>query len=464
MTGACTERVSKGLWWTCSRDQGVLSTGDSAPERPLLSFTPGSGHVRADLLLLSGTSSIDLSTRPGALRRLLTDEAGRCGATADSWMTALSAHLLRCAPRWNVWRPETGSAGGLVGTLGGMTHPVLGMAYDSGTRPVEEIPLWASPGLMQKSLRDAARVTFGASKATRPVMRTFAVCLAPLCHKKGDLGRPAAGARWWSLGVAVAAAGLLEADQIAATLAAGAEADPPTEHEMLPSNDDMSLMKLALRSLGPAAAARVAIDAASAPSALHALRVLDLYVRTREDLEGAPPSRLERLESACLAVARFDTGRRDTPRRSIPSAPLRQFRTPSIRTGVTDREPALTTPQPPPPGRARPERRTFSYDAEITRLHGRRIGPLTLSLPWNSLELRAWGSALSNCLGSYASPVSARRTVVIGVREGPRLIGACEIRPEQTRLVQFLGRANRPLPDRVTSPVLRHLRSLALIA
>ncbi|MCC7078580.1 MAG: PcfJ domain-containing protein [Acidimicrobiia bacterium] len=445
------ELLCEGVWWTDEADASVVAVEDEGRREPRLRVSRAGARVRAELLFLSGKRAVDLSTRPAAVLDVLAAAAGGFGPDGGD-RPVLAERLHRRSREWQTWAPGAGTDTGALAALGGMTHPVLGFAYDAGVRPAGEIPLWASPALGQESAVDAARMAFG-PKATRPVMRAFVGCMAP-SPDASEAERPEV--QWWQVGVALAGARVLEPDHLAAVMST-----PARPVGTVPTNDDVADMRRALELLGPSVAARLAVDALGRDTGRHLLGILRLFLTVHRDLERQPPSRLDRLERDCLAVARVDPG----PRRPYPqcgTAPPPRPRA-NAEAAPDPETAALAIPRLAPPVRRRVLPPRFEYPPRIADLHGTAIGELTLVLPWSAHELTVWGRSQQNCLGGFGLAVAAGMSVVVGVRRGRQLVAALELRPESRTIMQFLGPHNRPVPAGMARPVITYLRLCGLV-
>ncbi len=436
------EQIAAGLSWVEDGEGALVVAGKSRTGRTLLEMRPTEpGRVRCGLCVPAGRGGVDLSARPGALLAVLTGHAAAAGHDPGDWCAALAGALLAAARRWGTWQPPSEGRPDVRRFLGGMTHPLLGRAYDAGVATVGEIPAWASPALTRTDARGAARTLWGPG-ATRPVVRALARCCAP--HPRGRARE--APPLWWHLAWGVAAAGVLEPDQVAAVLSA-----PPLAAVSAPGTDDVAAIRRALTLLGPPTSTRLLLAGLTEGDPHRLLAVLSLFGAVHRDIPGRPPAHLDRLERACLAVARVDPG-------------------PATRGRPTARRNTDILPAPPPPTTVRTARgRTsgerlgrFVYVGAVADLHQHRLGELTLVLPRTPAELHAWGGAMGNCLGAFAPAVAADKSVVVGVRHNGALVAALELRRGNGSLRQFLGPHNRPAPPGVVTPVLRHLKGVGL--
>ena len=441
------ERLTDGLWY----DRTTASTSVVGVRRrsgggiePMLRFRRAAMNgrrVHVDLVLLGGDRTVEVSFHPAATVDLVRGHAERRGADPNGWSGALFRSVVEDARRWGSWTPsETGTdiAGpAALAVLGGVTHPILGEAYDRGVEPAGEIPRWASPALAESSMAAAAVRLFGAAAPTRAVTRALGSLLL----------RPSVA--WWQLAVASAITSVCAGDDLAAVLSASGT-EPPGP---LPSAEDVAVLRAGFARLEPARAKRLAVDALAAGGGRrleHALRAL---VEAGDDVPWPPPVRLADLEAACLRATAIDPA----PPRPSPPPPRRAVLVDEPRPA---RMPSWTTARraPSTSGRAPAADAAFTHPAPVRAIDGCLLGgDLELVLPRTPEELRAWGRMLGNCLGDFGAAVAEQRSVIVGVRHRGALVAAVELLPNLREVRQFLGVRNRVPPPSVVDPVLARL-------
>lgn len=439
---AAMERLTDGLWYereTASSSRVGVRRRSSGEVEPVLRLRRGAMNgrrVHVDLVLLGGDRCVEVSFHPAATVDLVRGHAERRGCDANGWMGPLLRAVVDDAARWGSWTPSGDDASPLA-VLGGVTHPLLGAAYDAGVTPTGEVPRWASPALAEPSMRAAAVRLFGASVATKAVVRSLAASLV----------RPAVA--WWQLAVASASTSVCTADDVAAVVSA-----PSAEPPGLPTAEDVTVLRAGLALLEPARAKRLVLDALAADGG--GVRQLEVALRSlvevKDDVRWPPPVRLAELEAVCLRAAAVDPAPRRPPRprpdvalaADTPAAPRRASWT-------TARRAPSTRGGPPAPTA------TFAHPPDVRALDGRVLGDLELVVPRTPDELAAWGRMLGNCLGDFGAAVAEHRSVILGVRERGALVAAVELLPDLLEVRQFLGAHNRVPPAHVVDPVLGHL-------
>jgi hypothetical protein len=274
-------------------------------------------------------------------------------------------------------------------------------------------------------------------------------------RRAADDGPPAL--RWWTLAVALAGVAVLEPDHIARILAISAD-----EPDNAPTVDEVRLLGASAEFLGAESYSRVCSEALDDELVARLLRCLRTLLTVRDFVPRPLPMRLDALEHACLSVAALNP--RPIEERPAQPVAVRAVPPAAVPT-LPDERPSWAYPRraPAPPrwaARQRPRldvaaRLDFPRDMEV--FDGLVIGDLTLSLARTPNELRQWGRLLHNCLADFVQPATFGASVVVGVRQHERLIGAFEVSPVDRSLVQFVGDRNRPLPETVTTPVRREL-------
>lgn len=432
------EQVAAGLEWSDEPGGAVLGVRRGTPglATPVARIRVHEGRLDVDLLFLAGGRAVDVTVSPGAVVEVLTSHARRARRDPNGWLDALATRLQRRAEAWGTWSPAGGDTG-FVAVLGGMTHPVLGAAYDAGADPVSDIPRWATGPLRADTVVAAARRLY-AGRATRPVVRGLAACLSPA----GERAHLRHSIAWWPIALAAAGRDVLEPDRLAAVLAAGRRVEGPP-----PDRQDLDTVERGLALLGAPAAARVLGDALTGPEHPRRLvEVLRVLGQVQHHLAWPPPPRLDELAAACLRVAALDPDPAGHDRPPRPGRP-----------------PEWAVPRHAPEVEHPRVTHRYRYPTAVGHLDGQVLGPLTLVLPRTPEELVSWGELLANCLADYRPAVAAGRSVVIGVREHDALVAALEMRSAERRLVQFLGVRNRPPAPAVSAPVIEHLVQLGLI-
>ncbi len=459
-------QLTTGLWYsreTASSSIAEVARIGSGTVEPVLRFRRGvmnAKRMHIDLVLLGGERSVEVSFHPAATVDLVHGQAQRRGFDPNGWTGALLRALLDDGRRWATWTPVAGASTADAPTalrmLGGLTHPLLGSAYDAGVTPAPEIPRWASPALAESSMAACAVRLFGPAAATRSVVRALAQLLL----------RPAVA--WWQLAVCAAAASGFGPDDLASALAAESATAPSVGStcgdggRQLATAEDVAVLRAGLTLLDPSRGKRLVLDsiASSGEDGVRRLMAaLQLLIDVRDDVRWPPPVRLSDLEAACLRATALD-----------PSPPPATPPPPSVRLAEAPprpqpSRPSWTTPRTAPAARSLGGAPTDAVlcDTAALAVDRQTIGELELVLPRTPDELSIWGRLLENCLGDFGAAVAARRSIVIGVRQRGALVAAMEVRPGERRVVQFLGVGNRIPPVRLTSAVLAHLEDRGLV-
>lgn len=434
------ERLTDGLWYerrTVSISVfavGRRSGGDPEPVLRLRRGPMNGRRVHVDLVLLGGDRVVEVSFHPAATVDLVRGHAERRRADANGWMGALLRAVVDDATRWGSWVP-TGGATSPLAVLGGVTHPLLGAAYDTGVAAAGEVPRWASAALAEPTMASAAVRLFGARTSTRPVVRALGALLL----------RPAVA--WWQLAVGSAITTVCGADDVAAVLAAQG-----TESAGLPSAEDVAVLRAGFALLEPGRARRLAVDAVAAGGGRRLATALRTLVDAREDVRWPPPVRLADLEAACLRATAVDPAprRRPAPRPAPVLAPDPAPAAPAAPWTIARRAPATS-------GRGAPlaAGAAFAHPPAVRELDRCTLGgDIELVVPRTPNELRAWGRMLGNCLGDFGAAVAERRSVILGVKQRGALVAAVELLPNLGEVRQFLGPRNRVPPASVVEPVL----------
>jgi hypothetical protein len=451
---ASMEQLTDGLWYerstASSSHVGVERRPGSGAIEPVLRLRRGAMNgrrVHVDLVLLGGDRAVEVSFHPAATVDLVQGHARRRGSDGNGWTAPLLRAIVEDAGRWGSWTP-TGDGPSALAVLGGVTHPLLGAAYDTGTAPAGEIPRWASPALAEATVPAGAVRLFGAHASSRSVARALAVLLA----------RPVIA--WWQLALASAMSVVGRPDDVAAVLRAEADSSEPVR---LPTAEDRAAMRAGLALLERARAKRLVLDALATDGERGARRLaaaLRTLVDAKDDVRWPPPVRLAELETTCLRATAID------PAPSPPTMPL----SPPARVDpparpTAERPPSWATPRRAPAGvrttgAGRAGEAAFAHPPAARALDRRVVGErndLELVLPRTPKELQAWGRILGNCLADFAPAVAEHRSVIVGVKERGALVAAVELLPSLQEIRQFLGAGNRVPPSHVVDPVLRHL-------
>ena len=435
------QRLTDGLWYertSASVSQvGVRrrSSGDAEPVLRLRRGVMNGRRVHVDLVLLGGDRAVEVSFHPAATVDLVRGHARRRGHDANGWLGALLPAVVADAARWGSWTPP--APGDALAVLGGVTHPLLGAAYDAGVEPAGEIPRWASPALAESSAAACGVRLFGAPAATRATARALG----------GLLLRPRVA--WWQLAAGAALTSVGGADDLAAVLGASG---PDGATPRLPTAEDVAVLRAGISLLEPARAKRLVLDAVTAGGEGGVLRlaaVLRALLDVKDDVRWPPPVRLADLEAVCLRATAVDPAPappRPTPRLE-PRPPAR-----SQAAAWTTPRRAPATARPAPAGG-----HAFEHPPAARALDRRVAGDVELVLPRTPDELRAWGRMLGNCLGDFAAAVAEHRSVVLGVRERGALVAAAELTPDLRDVRQLLGPGNRVPPRALVEAVVGRL-------
>jgi len=278
-------------------------------------------------------------------------------------------------------------------------------------------------------------------------VRSLAQSIAP-----GDAERPA----FAGLGLTVAAAGVLEPDEIARVL------DASHRNGALPTVDNLRLLRESASAWGRQASARLFVEAAESAAAFERLlSVALMWSNVGAWFDQRIPMQINQFGAALRRRLIAVSNTAPPPRR-----PTRSARAPARPTALRPRAEAAAPVEPaptpePPPMRRRPDAHVplhppvphvqgapsmLPLDPRLAPLHLRSIGGgLRLVLPRTDLDLAAWGRTLHNCLDTYATAVHRRLSFLIGVEVAGTLTYCVELAPDG-RVRQFLGSRNRPPP------------------
>lgn len=411
--------------------------------RCLLRLSRADRALRVDWVVVPGHRGMPVSFQPATVERAVRDAAHEARALPGEWCRALIAHLL--ALDWDIgWRPDEDPDAEhhtLTASVGGMTHPLLGHAYDAGARPVGEIPRWATDVLARCLPGSAAKRAFGAASSRR-VARALAASLVPPDGAPRGAQVALAPLAW-----ALAAGTRCEPDHLVRILEARTPWHPPSRW---PSVDDLDTMKAGLACLPVPRAVQLAVEAASAVDQARAVSTLALLAQAQHLLVPPLPAGLDELRLACLRVL---------PRLALTDHELAAVNRSRTAHRVRVPDDAL----PPPPVAAVELAPAFAHPNVLRRVDGVEMGEVRLALPRGPSELATWGELLVCCLADYAAAVHAGRSWLIGVEHRGALNACIEIEPASRRIRQFLTIGNRPVPAHVRIPVVRalHTRGLA---
>lgn len=436
-------RLTAGLEYERLGRMSLVSAGVST----ILRLRQGEGRCHVDLVLLNGSRTIEVSSQPAAPVDLLCDHARRNGKDPNGWAGALSTAVVEDARRWGARASARGGSaqGDLVRLLGQMCHPMLLAVYEAGAAPLGQVPRWAAPAFAEDTVAGCARKLFGVGPSTRSVVRALATLL----------GRPEVP--WWALAVTVAAATVVEPDNLAQALAT--QIDEAAELA-LPSQEDVRVAQAGLRLVGATRARRLLRDAVNDEGGARRLvAVLRLLGDVERDLQWPPPGRLADLERVCLRVAPLDpSGPRPVDPGPSPTTCLVPEAPSAAHPPATRPPPAWTTPLAAPtvaghlPG-PYAELPPGPVAQALCRLPV--TSDIQLVLPRTPRELSTWGRLLENCLADFAPAVAAGTTAIVGVRQRGALVAALELR--DGCIAQFLGPRNRPPPARLSEVVVHHV-------
>lgn len=495
------ERVevdSTVLTWLDGVSGGRLEIGaidaiaSKCATRSAFQLTPADGRIRIGMALIPTSHVVDVSTQPAVLREVLPIGVGACPAGSSGSVAA--AWIARLSHRSSCWRPADPDAAGLIRTACGAAFPLLGAAFDLGALPLVKVPRWAAPALAHSSARVAASTLF-ASKATRPVIAALVRGLIQpgLASEPHSIAHSAEGGvdgashvNLLGVGLAMMGESVLEPDSLARVLGmVSNHVDPNT----WPTSEQIAIFHLHAPALGASRTERLLVDAASRPNGpLLLARVIGALDDVGHRLPRRLASRLDEFDQQCQSLLPVDPNpelgrwgplpaRGSSPARQLRPAQRRQSaarpnqvpdaaargpvgRRPAGR-GVDQRRRAFMAP-------AGELRRSEPNDASqlanaIRNLNGSALpGGLVLRVPRSGADLRAWGTLLSNCVGSYAAAVASGRSHIVGVELQDALQYCLEIKPDAT-IRQFLGHRNRAVPREHAGIVCRYLAAAGVL-
>jgi hypothetical protein len=227
-----------------------------------------------------------------------------------------------------------------------------------------------------------------------------------------------------------------------------------------PSGEDLDLAWELLPTLGRRRAVDLVVESASHPDPRALFEVLRLVAATRDLRDGRPlRGSLEQVRDQCAAVAPH-LPPPPLVREELPPEPDRQRRP---RQGGAPADGAAAPAASAAAGRRPTTTPQYVYEPPLSMVHHLGIGSVQLVLPADPAELRAWSARLDNCLDTYPGSVRAGTAWIIGVRYEGHLFAAIEIDPLRRRVVQFLGRSNRPVPVWMSDEVRAALGDVGVI-
>jgi hypothetical protein len=407
--------MAPGLWWREDGDRAATVLAGSADEqRPLVRFVAHAERMSFELAVFANRPGVDISFQPSAAVLAINEAARDVAADPNRWCRAVAARLRYTAEGWNLPRPQPEDLLPLLGSLG---HPTLRTLFLNDNDPLAEIPRWARPVLEASTLADGVRRQFGAD-ASKSLIRALAASIAV----------PSGPPHLAPLAFTLCGQGLLNSDQLALVASAPTPIRPP---EQWPSVDDLALAHRTLPRLGADRATSILVEAMADHDPRVLFEVLALVELTRSMLAGALPGRLDALRERCASVA---------PRIQPPPAVV----------------------EAPIPRVARAAH-GYRYAPPLSEIDGLWVDDHQLRLPHNRRELIGWSRSLDNCLDTYPDAVRNNRAWIIGVEHANTLVAAIEIDPARRRIVQFLGRANRTVPDRMRDQVVRALEANGVV-
>jgi hypothetical protein len=460
-----------------------------------LRFERAPHHTRACLAYGGWLAVPDVSAQPGAIVRQLHLSAREHAVDPNRWQ-----HLVLSALR--TWHGSLDWCQHLLAGIGAITHPLLGPVYERGHAPSAELPRWGTDVLRQHTAADAARTL--CSEPNRRLTRSLAAsltCRPP--HEPID---------FTPLGWAVAAADLVDPDILATLLdthreqpapaaplptgtgtglAGNAEPDAPTA---MPSVDDVATVRRGIRHWPRDRRSALLLDAARNHGMSDFVTALTHLIWVRDRIDQALPVRVDDLRALCrrhvpvLAPAGAATATHDSastgtgtaapaarrPRRATPPEPtagvLDLPHTPTDAPAATrPRRRSLLPSQPLGAPRHHPLSITagtplldvrWTIPEPLLGLHRHHRNGITFEIATSAFELRTWGQQLRNCLGSFAAAAHSGSSWLIGLSRDEVLIGCVEVHPQQRRVVQATGVANRALPLWVQRTIIDVLHQL----
>lgn len=448
---AVERELTDGLRLRVQEDRASVLVDRPGGLLPLAQVTFEPRRARIMLAMFGGRRLLDVTVQPGAIARVVASEAIASRHDGNAWCAAIEAAIARTAHERGLWQRSEAAPRGLVPLLTGLAFPILASVYDLGARPVSEVPRWAEHVVSQPSAREAAVAAFGA-RATRRTTRALASSLVPNADAPDD-----ATVALGPLCLALMGRHALEPDQIVEVLAATQTWHAPPIWLAMTRLDSAARI---LAGFGPAAGARLLLDAAAREHGIEVLLdTLDLYQCLRHEFPTVPPGRLDDLRGACLALAPVplgpmaaaDTSRRHVERRRREERheTPRHIADEALPHGGARRDGTLPlaeifAPRNAPPARNVRLPAAFLYPAFLREMEHSADGDVRLVLPHTPSELSSWGRRLSNCLATYARAVATGASWIVGVEHCGTLSACVEIDPVERSVRQLLAAHNRP--------------------
>lgn len=433
------------VWWVDDSPHGSSAHATFADSGTGIRLTRDGDRVRCSLTFRNGAMAVDVSIQPGAVVRTCEGLARERCIDPNRWSSVLAGR----AARWAGVDPtETlGDAqhAALLRTMTVITHPLLGRAVTAGAEPLNEIPRWASPVLRATDASGAARALVGAA-STRRVARSLAASLLPIgTHRSVDLG---------PLSLAVIAAGLVTADELANVLDERGPARLPAE---LPTVDDIADCRRGLAVLPAQRRAAVLVDAAHADDPTALTEVMRHLWWARDRVEHPLPGRIAELRRVCAHQVPVLT---DPVTRPVENRAVDEPSTPPRRPPARPVEPTAVFAAPSPNGH-HPSH--WTTPQPLRPIDGLTVGGVRLIVPRSANELRRWGDVLHNCLADYAGASSRGESWLVAIERDDTVIGCIEVTPATRRIRQALGPRNRALPRDVLTVVVRTLERHGIV-
>lgn len=465
------QELTTGLWLRPDENRSSILVERPQGLVPLAAVVFEEHRALSMLAMLGGRRLLDVTVQPGALARVVSSEAVAARRDGNAWCSAIEAAVARVASERGLWRRTDAAPRGLVPLLTGLGYPMVASVYDRGGRAVAEVPRWAAHVLAQPSARAAAAAAFG-SRATRPATRALATSLVPSAGAPAD-----ATIALGPLCLALMGRAVLEPDQLVRVLAAGDIWHAPP---VWLAASRLESAALVITGLGPVAATRLLLDAATRPRGIEVLLdTLDLYRCLRHQFSAVPPGQLDALRGACLELA-------PTPTETVAAADAEHRRRAEARRhsalrlaehvrAPEDPEPtpddhdgsaaarSIFVPRTAPAVRATCLPASYDHPAALRELHHLTAGDVRLLLPRTPAVLTTWGQRLSNCLGSYARAVAAGTVWVVGIEEHGVLTACAAIDPGSREVRQLLAAHNRPPSASLVETTLHLLASRRVI-
>jgi hypothetical protein len=468
------------LWWEDDSPHGPRAHATFADSGTGVRLERDGDRVRCSLTFRSGAMAVDVSIQPGAVVRTSDGLARERCIDPHRWSSVLAGR----AALWAGLDPASSRGPAqqtaLLRTMTVITHPLLGQIVAAGAEPLAEIPRWASPVLRAADASGAARALVGAD-ATRRVARSLMASLRPSCTGAGTGTGTGTTIDLGPLSLAVIAAGLVTADELATVID---ERGPTRLLAELPSVDDVEVCRRGLAVLPPQRRAAVLRDAARAADPACLTEVMHHLWWARDRVEHPLPGRIADLRRVCahqVAVLPSPSARPvETAPAVAPRQPPRIPRPIAHQTAAATRvadEQAIVTP-PPRRTPARPVEPTpvcaaptpnghhpshWTTPQPLRLIDGLTTSGLRLVVPRSTNELRRWGDLLHNCLADYAGASARGESWLVAIERDDTVIGCIEVTPTTRRIRQALGPRNRPLPRDVLTVAVRALERHGIV-